>query len=225
MSGSRLRHFGDVLRALRTTLRTLFRPPTTVEFPEVVRPRAERYRASFALPDDEHGELACIGCLACERICPSQVIKMKSTGKKESPVTGKKRQYVDEFVLDLTACIQCELCVQVCNSDAIYMVREPERPMYAREDLVLDLVRLRKNAADRTPAWGRGTTLQEMQEPPKEAKEAKPAKASPAPAAASVPTAAPAVPPSPAPAPSPPAGPAPAPAAAPAAVEPKGDGS
>jgi len=157
----------DAVRALRTALRTAFRPPTTVEYPDVIRPRAERYRASFALPDDENGEIACIACLACERICPSQVIKMKSGGKRESPVTGKKRAYVDEFVLDLSACIQCELCVQVCNSDAIYMIREPEVPGYCREDLVLDITRLRANAHDKTAAWGRGTVLQEMQEPPK----------------------------------------------------------
>ena len=44
--------FFDVFRALGTTLANVFRKPTTVEFPKVIRPRAERYRASFALPDD-----------------------------------------------------------------------------------------------------------------------------------------------------------------------------
>jgi NADH-quinone oxidoreductase subunit I len=155
------------LKAMTTTLVTAFRRPTTVEFPMVIRPRAERFRASFALPDDEHGELACIGCMACERICPSQVIAMKATGKKESPVTGKKRQYVDSFVLDLSACIGCELCVQVCNSDAIRMTREPEIPAYSREELVLDLERLRANARSKTMSWGKGSELQERQEPPK----------------------------------------------------------
>jgi NADH-quinone oxidoreductase subunit I len=157
----------DTLRALRTTLVNALRRPVTVQFPDVIRPRADRYRASFALPNDEHGELACIGCLACERICPSRVIRMKTAPKRESPVTGKKRAYVDEFVLDLTGCIQCELCVQVCNSDAITMVREPETPVFTREDLVLDLVRLRANAESKTASWGRGTVLQDMQEPPK----------------------------------------------------------
>jgi NADH-quinone oxidoreductase subunit I len=160
----------DAFRAMRTTLVNAFRPPSTVQFPAVVRPRAERYRASFALPDDEHGEIACIACLACERICPSKVISMKSGGKRESPVTGKKRAYVEEFVLDLSACIQCELCVQVCNSDAIRMTREPEPPAFAREDLLLDLSRLRANARSKTLAWGRGTTLQEMQEMPEKEK-------------------------------------------------------
>jgi NADH-quinone oxidoreductase subunit I len=164
----------DALRAMRTTLVTALRKPTTVEFPAVIRPRAERFRASFALPDDEHGELACIGCLACERICPSQVIKMKPTGKRDSPVTGKKRQYVETFVLDLSACIGCELCVQVCNSDAIRMVREPEAPGFSREDLVLDLERLRANARTKTLAWGRGSDLQAAQEPPKAEKKPSP---------------------------------------------------
>jgi NADH-quinone oxidoreductase subunit I len=177
----------DALRALRVTLRNALRRPTTVEYPAVVRPRAERYRASFALPDDEHGELACVGCLACERICPSQVIRMKPTGKRESPVTHKKRQYVDEFVLDLTACIGCELCVQVCNSDAIRMTREPEAPSFQREGLVLDLARLRQNARDKTLAWGRGSELLERQEPPKADK--KPAAAKADPSAAAIPEA------------------------------------
>lgn len=155
----------DSLRSLRTAFAGVLRPPITVEFPSVIRLRGVRYRASFALTDDETEELACVACLACEKICPSGVIKIKTEGKRESAKTGKKRQYADAFTLDLSACIQCELCVQVCNSDAIVMVKEPEDPVYRREDLVLDLDHLRANARDGHASWGRGTVLQEMQEP------------------------------------------------------------
>lgn len=177
-----MRYFIDAFKALRTTLRTAFRPTTTVEFPAVVRPRAARYRASFALVDDEHGEVACVACQSCEKICPSQVIKVKSAGKRESAVSGKKRAWPETFVLDLSACIQCELCIQVCNTDAIIMVREPEQPVYLREDLVLSYDRLRENAKLRTASWGRGTDLLAAQDPkPKDekkpAKPEKPAKA------------------------------------------------
>ncbi len=184
----------DAIKSLKTTVSNVLRPVATVEFPAVIRVRAPRYRASFALTNDEHGELSCVACQACEKICPSGVIKVKSGGKRESPATGKKRQYSDEFTLDLAACIQCELCVQVCNSDAIIMVREPEQPVYRREDLVLDLDRLRANARERTAAWGTGSVLQAMQEskPRAEPKakeekprvEAKPAEEPKAPAAA-----------------------------------------
>ncbi len=54
------------LRAMWVTLRNMFRRPIT----EGLRPherRAERYRASFALVPNEHGEEACIGCRLCLR--------------------------------------------------------------------------------------------------------------------------------------------------------------
>jgi NADH-quinone oxidoreductase subunit I len=155
------------LLALATTLRNAFRRPTTVEFPDVIRPRAERYRSSFALLHEADGDEACIGCLQCERICPSEVISIKVGGKRESPVTGKKRGYADDFVLDLNGCIYCELCVQVCPTDAIVMTREPELPAYGREDLVLTMAKLYANEKSKPRAWGDATRLNAMQTPPK----------------------------------------------------------
>src|SRR5262249_52640772 len=160
-------YLGSTVHALATSLANLFRRPVTVEFPKVIRPRAERYRSSFALLHDEDGDEACIGCLQCERICPSEVISIKVGGKRESPVTGKKRGYADDFVLDLNACIYCELCVQVCPTDAIVMTREPELPAYGREDLVLTMAKLYANEKSKPRAWGDATRLNAMQTPPK----------------------------------------------------------
>lgn len=180
-----MNYLTDGLQALATSLKNAFRKPTTVEFPKVVRPRAERYRTTFALLYDEQGDELCIGCLQCERICPSEVIAIKAAGKKESPVTGKKRGYADDFVLDLNACIYCELCVQVCPVDAIVMTREPEVPGWSREDLVLTMPRLYANGKQKPRAWGDGTRLMAMQEagrtapPPKAAHHAKPEGAKP----------------------------------------------
>ena len=155
------------LRALTTTIVNVFRPATTVQFPAVIRPRAERYRASFALLHDAEGDELCIGCLLCERICPSDVIAIKAAGKRESPVTGKKRGYADDFVLDMSACIFCELCVQVCPTDAIVMTREQDQPAFAREDLVLTMAKLYANEKSKTRSWGDGTRLMGMQDGPK----------------------------------------------------------
>jgi NADH-quinone oxidoreductase subunit I len=180
-------YFASAARALATSLGNLFRRPVTVEFPKVIRPRAERYRSSFALLHEEDGDEACIGCLQCERICPSQVIAIKAGGKRESPISGKKRGYADDFVLDLNACIYCELCVQVCPTDAIVMTREPELPAYGREDLVLTMAKLYANEKSKPRAWGDATRLNGMQVPPKPPAAAKPAAA---PAAAATPSAA-----------------------------------
>ncbi len=166
-------HFIDSIRAMGTTLRNFLRPPVTVEYPTVIRPRPERHRVSFALLIDETGDEACIGCLACERICPSQVIAIKQAPKRESKVTGKKRGYADDFTLDLEACIFCELCVQVCPTDAIVMCREPEVPGFCREDLVLTMDKLYANQKDKALSWGTAGKLLEMQDPARGKAEAK----------------------------------------------------
>lgn len=164
-------YFTDSIRALGTTLKNIGGPTATFEYPEVIRPRAERYRASFALLHGEDGDELCIGCLACERICPSRIINITQV-KKESPVTGKKRAYAAEFTLDMTACIFCELCVQVCPPDAIVMTKVPEQPAYSREDLVLTMDKLYANEKTMPAAWANGTKLLGMQEPPKVEKKA-----------------------------------------------------
>ena len=48
-------YFLDSFRALGTTLRNFLRPPVTIEYPQVIRPRPERHRVSFALLIDEIG--------------------------------------------------------------------------------------------------------------------------------------------------------------------------
>lgn len=165
-------HLLDALKSIFTVGKSFARPPATVEFPKVVRPRSERYRASFALLHEADGDEACIGCLQCERICPSKVISVKGPVKKDSPVTGKKRSYADDFTLDLSACIFCELCIQVCPADAIVMTREMESPTYSREALVLTMARLYENEKLKHRAWGDGTRLMGMQASPKPAEPA-----------------------------------------------------
>jgi len=154
----------DSLRALAFTMKSTFRKPVTVHYPAEKRVRAERYRNSFALLHDADGDEACVGCLQCEKICPSQIITIAAE-KKESPVSGKRRGYAKDFTLDLNACIFCELCVQVCPTDAIVMCRTPETPAYSREALVLTMDRLYANEKERPLAWGRASNLMAMQDP------------------------------------------------------------
>ena len=164
-----MRHFFDAARAMAATFRQALRSPTTEQFPKEQRARPERYRSSFALIHDEHGDEACIGCLACERICPSRVISLRPGPKAESPNTGKKRGWCEDFTLDLNACIFCELCVQVCPVDAIVMTREKETPGYSREDLVLTMDKLYANEKSKTATWANGTILMDGQDPKRNA--------------------------------------------------------
>ncbi len=152
--------------ALGVTFRNLFRKKVTEPLPwKSERKRPKRFRSTFALVHDEKGEEACIGCKMCEKICPSDVISVVPGGRKESPVTGKKRGYCDDFTLDLNACIVCELCVQVCPTDAIIMLSAPEEPSFGRESLVLTMDKLYVNEKLNRESWATGTLLVEMQNP------------------------------------------------------------
>ncbi len=157
-------YFGGSLRALRETGRGIISKPITegLRGPDQ---HEERYRASFALVDDEHGEPACIACGQCAKICPSQVIEVGKPERCESEKTGKKRGYLTSYSIDLGACCFCELCVQVCPTDALAMVRQQEEPGYSREDLVLTRQRLEANASERPRGWAVGSTLRDMQDP------------------------------------------------------------
>jgi NADH-quinone oxidoreductase subunit I len=141
--------------ALWATIRNLGRKPITAMHPFEPRTRAPRYRQTFALLHEDNGDEACIGCKKCEKVCPSEVIVVNTGAKRESPATGKKRGWADDFTLDLQACIVCELCVQVCPVDAIVMCRVPTAPGFEREDLFLTMKRLYDNEAlPRAPAIG-----------------------------------------------------------------------
>lgn len=158
-------YFVDTVRSLVVSMRNVLRKPTTVHFPAVRRQRPERFRASFALLHDEPGDELCIGCKACERICPSEVITVDAE-KRESSVTGKKRSYAKVFTLDQNACIFCELCVQVCPTDAIVMTRTTQEPAFSRQTLCLDMERLYENEKSRPLTWANATKLAAMQAPP-----------------------------------------------------------
>ncbi|NOY24866.1 MAG: 4Fe-4S dicluster domain-containing protein [Oligoflexia bacterium] len=158
--------FFDAFAALGIGFSNLFRPKITEPLPwKQTRPRPERYRASFALVHNEHGDQACIGCKMCQKICPSQIITVTTGPKAPSPATGKKRGWASDFTLDLNACIICELCVQVCPTDAILMLRVQQQPAFDRNDLLLTMDRLYANEELHQLTWATGTKLVEMQNP------------------------------------------------------------
>ena len=128
---------------LRITGREFARPQRTVHYPrQVVGDAALRgYRGHIELVplEDDAQTPRCIACMQCERICPSNCIRLKvekpaKPAKTAQPaedtvdldtVTPKTkrtadmpkdggRKKVSAFHLDYTLCSLCGLCVQVC---------------------------------------------------------------------------------------------------------------
>lgn len=71
-----------------------------MEYPETPITIAPRYRGRLQMLRDEQGEIKCVCCLACEKICPTQVITINK-GKKE----GRKTPYPTRYDFEMERCI------------------------------------------------------------------------------------------------------------------------
>ncbi len=101
----------------------------TVEYPEVPVHLQPRFRGRLQMLRDEQGEIKCICCLACERICPTQVITIEKDRKD-----GRKLPFPKRYTFEMERCIFCEFCVEACAYDSIILNHQFELAAYNRED-------------------------------------------------------------------------------------------
>lgn len=66
-----------LIQGMGLTLKHLFQPPVTLQYPEERWRPAHGFRGMPVLTvDEETGELKCVGCQACARACPFEAITM-----------------------------------------------------------------------------------------------------------------------------------------------------
>ncbi|MDQ2731468.1 MAG: 4Fe-4S dicluster domain-containing protein [Armatimonadota bacterium] len=115
----------------------------TQMYPEEKWALAPRFRGMpTPTVDPESGQMHCIACLACVRICPTQIIDIQwhkpAPEENAVDVKGKKKvKIVDKFELDMGRCLFCALCVEVCPTDpkSIVMSREFELAGMSRQSM------------------------------------------------------------------------------------------
>jgi NADH-quinone oxidoreductase chain I len=124
-----------ILNGFVITIRNMFRPVITVQYPEqklTLPPRA-RWAVRHRFNDD--GTPKCTACLICVRECPDHVLRLESSVRPEG---GK---HIDRYVYEVGACMMCGLCVAACPFDAIEMSHEYELATIDHDDLVRVLLR------------------------------------------------------------------------------------
>jgi len=129
-----LKRFKSILISMRVTLKYLFTPAVTVQYPTEKRRLPTRALTQHALTVDlETGKLKCTACDLCAKICPARCIEL--TGEGKGKARGPKT-----FIIDHNLCMYCNLCVEVCPFDAITMwTGKFELGGYSRADLVYDM--------------------------------------------------------------------------------------
>ncbi len=136
----------SIMKGHIVTFINLFRKKVTLQYPEVRWELPEGYRGLPTLPvDPETGKDLCIGCGACARVCPTQLINV------ESHMGEDKKRVVDSFTMNIALCTFCGLCAEHCPTNAICMSKNYELAVFTKDEMLLDHEKLNEMGGTRAP--------------------------------------------------------------------------
>jgi NADH-quinone oxidoreductase subunit I len=119
----------EFLLGMKLTLKYMFKPKYTVNYPFEKFPQSVRFRGLHALRRYPNGEERCIACKLCEAVCPALAITIES----EQRADGTRR--TTRYDIDLNKCIFCGFCEESCPVDSIVETRILEYHGEKRSDL------------------------------------------------------------------------------------------
>lgn len=129
----------EIVKGLALTMshivKNIFNPDRfrTIEYPDMRKPMAARYRGAHRLTTRPDGKVKCVACMCCPTVCPANCITILAGEDPTDPI----EKYPVEFQIDMLRCIYCGFCVEACPKDAIRMdTRIYEINAYTRQDMV-----------------------------------------------------------------------------------------
>ncbi len=86
----------ELVAGFALTLKYMFKPKVTVNYPYEKGPLSPRFRGEHALRRYPNGEERCIACKLCEAICPAQAITIEAEPRDD----GSRR--TTRYDIDMT---------------------------------------------------------------------------------------------------------------------------
>lgn len=124
----------SLISGMGVTIRYMFKPVATVQYPRARLPLPDAFRGHIELIIAGGGH-KCVACGECFRTCPSGVIKVQ--GLKQQASDHNRARY---FFIDFSRCSLCGLCVEVCPEKALRFSHEYDQAWPSRYGSVVDLM-------------------------------------------------------------------------------------
>lgn len=136
----------QILGGLVLTLKQIFRPTFTRQYPEEKWTPPPAFRGRPVLVQRNDGTERCVACGLCSRVCPALAIEVQA-----SETELEKERYPVKFEINMVRCIFCGFCEEVCPEEAIVMSDEyiltftsQEEAVFGKEKLLMSRQRLQK---------------------------------------------------------------------------------
>ncbi len=120
----------EIIKGLLLTLKHLFKPKFTLQYPEEKIEQAPSYRGRPVLVMD-NGKERCVACGLCSRVCPALAIQVQA-----SETEDEKERYPVLFEINMLRCIFCGFCEEVCPEEAIVMSKDYELVFTRYDDAI-----------------------------------------------------------------------------------------
>ena len=130
--------FNAMRKGFGLTFRTMFRPPVTVQYPEVKAPPEKRYHGRHVLNRHPDGLEKCVGCELCAWACPADAIYVEGRDNTPDARFSPGERYGAVYQINYLRCILCGLCIEACPTRALTMTSEYEFSADSRSAMIYE---------------------------------------------------------------------------------------